>query len=357
MQQPIREYLRKLLIQQNSTLSFESDGGGGGSTANAHLYYDDELMLTRPLLSTAAASSTQSLEKSSPTNVYGIAEVNPCKFAAKMLPKQFCGFSGTLEKRIKISECYSTIDPLLCCSCTEFYALMMNAGSCDGDGDNDDIFMRYRNKLPIIVLNVARLVWTFETFRHRLESNEAYDEERIMRLSVDFYLATDYKYLVKNNCRPNLNFSNYLHKLRSNGYFEYAMDLAMKNFLDVDYISYELFRERSEMVGGSSGRDIDDPEHCDTSRLVEFLSDSINTSMSREVCPNDQYFISRQVGQEIDNTTHYNYRLKDQTYYGVRYALKTSNSINVANVKRSVLTVIENGVEWYVKVTASSVIF
>lgn len=336
-QYTIREQLRKLLIQQNSILSIEQPLAA--TTTNAHLYYDDQLRATRPLLSSFATA----IDTAAPTNVYGIAETNSHEFLEKIRPKVFCGFDANLEQRIKITQCYTNIDPLLCCSCVEFFLLMSTT---------DGIFMRYRNKLPILSLNVSRLVWTFHTFRHRLAVNENYDDAGILKKSIDFYLETDYKYLSKNEDLPNLNFSNYLHKLRASGYFEYVMELALDNHLDVDYISSRLFRESTErtLVGGSSSRD-EDTDHCDASSIVELMSEAI-TAVDTTIADNSQYFISQQVGQEIDNTTHYNYRLKNQLYYGFKYRLSKRN-----RVRSGVLTVIENGAEWYVKVTNDSLIF
>lgn len=351
-QYTIREQLRKLLIQQNSTLSIEQPLVVSNSSRNAHLYYDDQLRSTRPLLS-SYATAINSTANVTPTNVYGIAEKNSHEFLEKIQPKQFCGFDASLQQRIKITQCYTNIDPLLCCSCVEFYSLM--SMSCDSStDDNSDIFMRYRNKLPIISLNVSRLVWTFHTFRHRLAENENYDEAKIMKICIDFYLATDYKHLAKNENLPNLNFSNYLHKLRTNGYLDYAMSLALANSLDVDFISSRLFRESAErtLIGGNSNRDEDDADHgCETSRIVELMSEAI-TASDDTIADNSQYFIGQQVGQEIDNITHYRYRLKNQRYYGFKYRLNKRNSI-----RRGVLTVIENGAEWYVKVSNDSIIF
>lgn len=118
----------------------------------------------------------------------------------------------------------------------------------------------YASKLPIMAVNVGRLLATIEAFAafattplgssvgsgelnpQRLPANPGYDWCAV-RTSADralwFLVATDIKYAhgpAELRYPPNERFSALLHRLRSSGYEEYFFDLGRALYATVDFV-------------------------------------------------------------------------------------------------------------------------
>lgn len=89
----------------------------------------------------------------------------------------------------------------------------------------------YANKLPIMTISVPRLLYTIEAFSLRDKTSDTSSEQQ----ALEFYIKTDLKHRDK-SLEPNHQFSQFLHRLKSNGYREYIFDLAKEINLNVDYI-------------------------------------------------------------------------------------------------------------------------
>jgi len=111
-------------------------------------------------------------------------------------------------------------------------------GDCDGN-ENENFHMEvYISKLPLMCLNVSRLVYTTRAFGYKKNPNW-----NIGLKALDFYLKYDTSY--SNHQLPtssgielstNLGFSNLLHRLRSSGYLEYIIKLGRCLAYDVEVI-------------------------------------------------------------------------------------------------------------------------
>ncbi|ACH96183.1 GrBNV_gp84-like protein [Oryctes rhinoceros nudivirus] len=94
------------------------------------------------------------------------------------------------------------------------------------------ILESYANKLPIMTINVARLLFTIEAFT--LKNKDTFRKPPVQQ-ALEFYIRTDLKHRSK-KLPPNHQFSQFLHRLKSSGYPEYIFDLAREVELNVDYI-------------------------------------------------------------------------------------------------------------------------
>jgi hypothetical protein len=125
-----------------------------------------------------------------------------------------------------------------------------------------EILKLYSDKLTMLTINVARYFYTLEAFA--LRNNQSDETFPICTQALTFYVETDLRYCTpeyitrkraqKNHIpakvlqedhtiydkldeiQPNENFSEILHKLRSNGYLEYIFELALETRLNVDLI-------------------------------------------------------------------------------------------------------------------------
>lgn len=136
---------------------------------------------------------------------------------AKFTAEQ-CGFKKTFEKLVPL-ECCITIDPRSVVS----LALVKRQSTILG---------AYANKLPIMSINVSRLLYTIEAFKYR---DYARDHQTPIQQAVDFYVQCD---IANRNTKlaPNHQFSEFLHCLRTTGYLEYIFELARHLNLNVDLI-------------------------------------------------------------------------------------------------------------------------
>lgn len=135
------------------------------------------------------------------------------KFSAEQ-----CGFKRTFEKNIPL-ECCISIDPRSVVS----LALVKRQSTILG---------AYANKLPIMAINVCRLLYTIEAFKYRDLTREF---QTPIQQAIDFYVGTDIAHR-NTKLAPNHQFSEFLHCLRTTGYLEYIFDLARHLNLNVDLI-------------------------------------------------------------------------------------------------------------------------
>lgn len=129
-----------------------------------------------------------------------------------------CGFRRSFEKKIPL-ECCVTIDQRAVVS----LALVRRQSTILG---------AYANKLPIMALNVSRLLYTIEAFSYR--DYNANNHTPIQQ-ALDFYVKTDIAHR-DYTLPPNQQFSEFLHCLRTTGYLEYIFTLARELNLNVDLI-------------------------------------------------------------------------------------------------------------------------
>lgn len=129
-----------------------------------------------------------------------------------------CGFKRTFEKIIPL-ECRTSIDSRSVVS----LALVKRQSTILG---------AYANKLPIMSINVSRLLYTIEAFKFR-DYNQG--SQTPIQQALDFYVRTDIAHR-NTNLAPNHQFSEFLHCLRTTGYLEYIFDLARTLNLNVDLI-------------------------------------------------------------------------------------------------------------------------
>lgn len=90
----------------------------------------------------------------------------------------------------------------------------------------------YANKLPIMAINVSRLLYTIEAFKLQ---NKNTDERSPIIQAVEFYVRTDLAQRIGGTL-PNIQFSEFLHRLKSSGYEDYIFALAKETDMNVDYI-------------------------------------------------------------------------------------------------------------------------
>lgn len=135
------------------------------------------------------------------------------------LPER-CGFTRTYESKVPL-RCMMDVDSRAVVSLA-----LVNKQSA--------ILQSYANKLPIMVLNVSRLLYTTEAFALQTVTADALDTSATQK-SLEFYIRTDLR------CRnrkqmPNEQFSDFLHRLRSSGYDDYIFELAYELNLNVDFV-------------------------------------------------------------------------------------------------------------------------
>lgn len=130
------------------------------------------------------------------------------------LPGQQCGFRRSVELK----------NPVNCRVETDFRAVVSLALI----KKQSAILGTYANKLPIMTMNVSRYLYTVEAFNFQNTTKNSLSE------AINFLITTDIKYREK--CQANLEFSNFLHRLRSSGYTEYIFELARKLNLNVDLV-------------------------------------------------------------------------------------------------------------------------
>lgn len=139
-----------------------------------------------------------------------------CSIAKLSIPRSRCDFKNSIESRDTLNwEC------LIDHSATVSLALVHR---------HSTILREYANKLPIMCLNVSRFTYTVEAFYFKNPQNS-----NCITDALEFYLRTD----IKNRNHdepPNQQFSNFLHRLKSNGYEDYVFDLAEHLNLNVDLI-------------------------------------------------------------------------------------------------------------------------
>lgn len=104
----------------------------------------------------------------------------------------------------------------------------------------------YASKLPLMCVNVSRLIYTTDAFVYRNRSTDATTD------ALQFYIGTDIRQ--ENPCSPpddesstppsNELFSNLVHRLRRTGYEDYVFALADHLQLNVDLVKCDslLFR-------------------------------------------------------------------------------------------------------------------
>lgn len=109
------------------------------------------------------------------------------------------------------------------------------------------LLKKYANKLPIMTINVARLLYTIEAFFYTV-SDDPEKRNECSRHALEFYISTDLtdnyddddndtESLAMRHMPANQQFSNFLHRLRSNGYLRYIFALAAKLNFNVDFVS------------------------------------------------------------------------------------------------------------------------
>lgn len=155
------------------------------------------------------------------------------------LPTEQYGFIRTFERKWPL-KCVVDLD------CRSVVSLaLINRQS--------EILQCYANKLPIMVINTARLLYTTEAFALQLQRVGG-GEASVSQRALEFYIETDLKHCStfstynanSNNIDdfnndsqpypPNEKFSNFIHRLRSNGYMDYIFELARRLNLNVDYV-------------------------------------------------------------------------------------------------------------------------
>lgn len=142
---------------------------------------------------------------------------------------------------------------------------------------NSSILKLYSDKLNVFTINVARFYYTVEAFAFR--NNQSDETFPITTQALTFYVETDLKYCsvdvlkqnraIKNNItskmlqedataydilddiKPNEQFSEILHKFKSNGYMEYIFDLAREIRLNVDLVFNETIIARYLLDSGT----------------------------------------------------------------------------------------------------------
>lgn len=134
------------------------------------------------------------------------------------LARQQCGFKRSFEKKTAL-YCHHSIDQRAVVS----LALVKRQSTILG---------AYANKLPIMTLNVSRFMYTVEAFVFR---NYTPNDQTAIQQALDFYVRTDIENR-NNKLQPNLQFSEFLHCLRSSGYLKYIFALARKLNLNVDLV-------------------------------------------------------------------------------------------------------------------------
>lgn len=154
----------------------------------------------------------------------------PCLLPSLPIPKQRSGFNMEIISMSKM-RCQIEIDHRAVVSLA-----LINQHSC--------VLESYANKLPIMSINVVRLLYTIEAFNMRNQTSINSPTEQ----ALEFYIRTDLKY--RNKRLPaNRQFSDFLHRLRSSGYTDYIFDLATELNFSVDLITPPLSAVRYTKLG------------------------------------------------------------------------------------------------------------
>ncbi|AUQ44000.1 putative gp84-like protein [Esparto virus] len=178
-----------------------------------------------------------------------INKFNFCTERNFNLPSEQCGFKRTFESKVPL-RCVIDVDSRAVVSLA-----LVNKQSM--------LLQSYANKLPIMSLNVSRLLYTTEAFA--LQDTNDGDDDMSSKITspaqkaLEFYITTDLKYRNRKNA-PNEQFSKYLHRLASNGYIEYIFDLARHLHLNVDLVlnqsvvcRYKKTNDRNININSSRG--------------------------------------------------------------------------------------------------------
>lgn len=101
-----------------------------------------------------------------------------------------------------------------------------------------DYLQAYASKLPLMCINVSRLVYTTDAFVYRNRSADATAD------ALRFYIGTDISAAYDDETPSNELFSDLVHRLRKTGYEEYFFALADRLQLNVDLVKSDnlLFR-------------------------------------------------------------------------------------------------------------------
>lgn len=94
------------------------------------------------------------------------------------------------------------------------------------------VLERYADKLAIMNINVSRFLFTIAAFEL------APTLEPSVKKALDFYLKTDFKHRAE-LCNQNNEFSDFLHLLKSQCYYEYIFDLAQLLNFSVVVVKYK----------------------------------------------------------------------------------------------------------------------
>jgi len=137
------------------------------------------------------------------------------------LPNEQCGFTRTFETKCPL-KCIIEID----CRAVVSLALI---------NKQSEILKCYANKLPIMVLNISRLLYTTEAFAIQRNSDGG-DGVLVSQKALEFFLKTDLEHCKTDDLPPNEKFSNFIHRLKSTGYIEYIFALARELNLNVDFV-------------------------------------------------------------------------------------------------------------------------
>lgn len=146
-----------------------------------------------------------------------------------ILPSR-CGFNKSYIKNEAVLHCIPIADSRATVS------LALINSQCS-------ILQKYANKLPIMTINVSRLLYTIEAFVFVSSDNPAQRND-CLRNALEFYIDTDLCFNVKHSKHlpANERFSEFLHRLRSNGYYDYIFELATRLNLNVDVINHNNIR-------------------------------------------------------------------------------------------------------------------
>ncbi|AYP97957.1 GrBNV gp84-like protein-like protein [Mauternbach virus] len=136
------------------------------------------------------------------------------------LPKEQCGFSYTFETKCPL-KCVIEIDSRAVASLA-----LINKQS--------GILKCYANKLPIMTVNISRLLYTTEAFA--VQRNADNGDVPVSQKALEFFLKTDLEQCKKDCLPPNEKFSNFLHRLKGTGYMDYIFSLARELNLNVDFV-------------------------------------------------------------------------------------------------------------------------
>jgi hypothetical protein len=152
------------------------------------------------------------------------------------LTRERCGFKRSFERR----------PPLVCRINVDHNSVVSLALI----RRRNTILGSYANKLPIMTINISRLLYTIEAFmfcdpgvctgidRRKFKKFKPNDDSRmptVIESALDFYLRTDIESRPP-NLPANRQFSDFLHRLRSTGYLGYIFALATRLNFNIDLL-------------------------------------------------------------------------------------------------------------------------